>query len=113
LSKAEYKEISGDYTAVDRTNSLPADFWAYLDDIPIEDFEGHTSNGAVDWRYREGTGTYEVVNVNTEDASVFMILVIDLLGRSVFGHYLARPQQLLRTLSTGRREAPLLIGSRT
>ena len=88
LSKAEYKELSGDYTPVDLTNSLPADFWCFLDDIPIEDFDGHMSNGAVDWRYRDGTGTYEVVNVNTEDTSVFMIVVIDLLGRNVFGHYL-------------------------
>ena len=67
----------------------PFDFWDYLDEIPVKDFGGYDcSAGVVTYIYRDSTGRFEHVLVNTDDQDVFMVLVLDLEQRSVFGHYL-------------------------
>ena len=64
-------------------------FWDYFDEIQVEDFGKYDcSTGVVTYIYRDSTGRFEHVLVNSDDGDVFMVLVLDLEQRSVFGHYL-------------------------
>ena len=67
----------------------PFDFWPYFEAIPQEHFEGYDcSGGSVTYAWRTGDGRYEHVLVDSDDRDVFMVLVLDLSGRCVAGHYL-------------------------
>ena len=45
-------------------------------------------NKLVEMVYRNDTSTYDHVLLPTSNSSVFMVIVVDLLGKSVFGHVL-------------------------
>lgn len=65
----------------------PCDFWPYFDQIPVEEFEGHDCSGAsVTYAWNDPSMRFQHVLVNSEDDDVFMVLVIDLGRRAVFGH---------------------------
>jgi hypothetical protein len=67
----------------------PFEFWDYFDAIPQSDFETHDcSAGSVTYVWEHPTGRYQHVLVNSEDKNVFMVLVLDIVGRSVLGHRL-------------------------
>ena len=90
LSKEDFLPTFGKSpTRVRRGESPPFDFWPYVDGIPVADFEGHDcSAGAVDYVWRESSGTFEHVLINTEDRNVFMVIVLDRRKRCVHGHHL-------------------------
>ena len=67
----------------------PFDFWPYFDSIPRADFRGHDcTGGRVEYVYRDGSGRFEHVLVNSEDRNVFMVVVLDRQGQTVVGHHL-------------------------
>lgn len=67
----------------------PFDFWPYFEAIPEEDFGGYDcSSGLVTRVWQARDGRYQHVLVNSHHPDVFMVLVLDLEGRRVFGHRL-------------------------
>src|ERR1700736_332815 len=65
------------------------DFWPYFDAIPAADFEGHDCSArAVRYVWREASGRFEHVLVNSEDRNVFMVLILDRIAQKVHGHRL-------------------------
>ena len=67
----------------------PFNYWPYFDAIPAEDFDGHDcSAGIVRYAWRMSPGPYEHVLVCSEDPNVFMVLVLDVENRTVYGHRL-------------------------
>lgn len=66
----------------------PFDFWAYVENIPAEDFAGNDCTaGVVGHVYRMGD-QYEHVLIQSQYAEIAMVLVLDLAAKSVYGHYL-------------------------
>lgn len=67
----------------------PIEFWDYFDAIPESHFEGHDcSAGQVTNVWKHPAGLYQHVLVNSDDKNVFMVLILDLSARCVFGHRL-------------------------
>ncbi|GAA3270867.1 hypothetical protein Dvina_11490 [Dactylosporangium vinaceum] len=67
----------------------PFDFWPYFDRIPPGDLQGHDfSEGVVTYAWHMPLGNLQHVLVNCEQPSVFLVLVLDLAGNRVLGHYL-------------------------
>jgi hypothetical protein len=67
----------------------PFDFWEYFDAIPAGDFGAYDcSDGDVDYVYRDASGRFEHVLVNSDDRDVFMVVVLDRALERVHGHYL-------------------------
>jgi hypothetical protein len=90
LSEAEYlgtfaepmKRLASDVAP-------PFEFWDYFESIPRSDFEGHDcSAGSVAYVWEHPTGRFQHVLVHSEDKNVFMVLVLDVAGRTVLGHRL-------------------------
>ncbi len=90
LSQLEYHGTHvGPMIRVGVDDAPPFDFWPYFEAIPPSDFEGHDcSEGAVSWAWNNASGTFQHVLVSIEDKNVFMVRVLDLRARSVFGHRL-------------------------
>jgi hypothetical protein len=66
----------------------PFDFWSYVDGIPPEDFEGHQIQQTVTWAWEDANGRYQHVLLDTEDKNVFMVIILELWRREIFGHRL-------------------------
>jgi hypothetical protein len=82
--------VSG-LSAVSENRQVKAHGWNFRHPqaIPPEDFGGHDfSAGAVPYAWRMPDSTYEHVLVQCETPNVFLVLVLDLIGRSVAGHHL-------------------------
>jgi hypothetical protein len=90
LSQLQYQEtLDGPMTRVGGDDAPPFDFWPYFEAIPPSDFEGHDcTEGAVSWAWNNASGTFQHVLVSSEDKNVFMVLVLDLRARGVWGHRL-------------------------
>ena len=67
----------------------PLDFWPYFQSIPIQDFESFDCSAErVENAWRDSTGKFEHVLINSQDKNVFMVIVIDCVSGTVFGHRL-------------------------
>ena len=67
----------------------PFDFWSYVERIPVEEYEGHASDlGTVQYVYDEPSQRYLLVNLDTDDKNVFMVVVLDTQLGHVHGHFL-------------------------
>ena len=90
LSEDEYHATFGEkMTQVVDDTPPPFDFWDYVETIPEEDFDGHDcSDGSVSYVWSDSSGQFQHVLVNSEDKNVFMVIVLDLLERRVYGHRL-------------------------
>jgi hypothetical protein len=67
----------------------PFDFWGYFEAIPPEDFGGHDfSAGRVSYAWNMRGTAYQHVLVECGTPNVFLVLVLDVPGRSVLGHHL-------------------------
>lgn len=90
LSEAEYHAtMATPMRRVDSDAEPPFDFWAYFEQIPLQDFEGHDcSEGAVDYAWIDPTGRFQHALVKSEDKNTHMVLVLDLASKSVHGHRL-------------------------
>jgi hypothetical protein len=88
LNREQYLATFGEMRSRVPTEDIPPfDFWPYFDAIPARDFEEHDcSDGEVDYAW--STGRYQHVLVNSEDKNVFMVLVLDVEKRKVYGHRL-------------------------
>jgi hypothetical protein len=88
LTKDEYKgTFVTPMKKVEKDSAPPFDFWEYFEQIPEKHFENHDcSSGQVDHAWNDSTGRYQHVLVNSEDQNVFMVLVLDLSSRCVYGH---------------------------
>jgi hypothetical protein len=88
LNEEEYKEtFFAPMKRVEKDSGPPFDFWEYFEQIPETHFQNHDcSSGQVDYAWNDSSGRYQHVLVNSEDQNVFMVLVLDLLSRCVYGH---------------------------
>ena len=69
--------------------SPPFDFWDYFENIPESDFGDHDcSAGEVDQVYQTAGGRYQHVLVKSTEKNVFMVVVLNLKDRVVYGHRL-------------------------
>ena len=66
----------------------PFDFWSCAEEISPDDFEGHQMRETVSWVWEDARRRYQHVLLNTEDKNVFMVIVLDLWKREIFGHRL-------------------------
>jgi hypothetical protein len=75
---------------VQSDGNAPFPFWSYVDQIPSVDFQGYDcSGGSVQWVWRGEDGRFEHVLIDAkDDKDVFMVVVLDLTKREVFGHRL-------------------------
>ena len=62
---------------------------ARVEAIPTSDFGGFDcSEGAVDYVWRDPTGRYQHVLVNSSEKNVFMVMILDTERGTVLGHRL-------------------------
>ena len=67
----------------------PLDFWPYFEGIPLAHFSGlDCSEGVVEWVYKDASGRYMQVLVNSDRPNKFMLIVLDLFENKVHGHHL-------------------------
>ncbi len=65
------------------------DIWPYVSNIPIDQLFGNRIvEGCVEAAYRNAHGSFDHVLVVTQDPNVFVVVVIDLKGDTIFGHHL-------------------------
>ena len=90
LSDLEFQAtFSSRMSRVEADGIPPLDVWPYFEAIPPLDFGGYDcSEGSVDTVYRDGSGRFEHILVSSLDPNVFMVLVVDLHAKQVFGHHL-------------------------
>jgi len=90
LSEAEFLQTFGEpMRKLEPGAEPPFDFWEYFEAIPKVDFYGRNcEDGVVDTVYRDPSGRFEHVLVNSEDRNVFMVLVLDRHESRVHGHRL-------------------------
>lgn len=90
LSEAEFRTtFAGPMQRVALDAEPPVPFWDYFDAIPADDFADHDcSEGNVSRAWTDASGCFQHVLVDTDHKNVFMVIVLDLRGRSVFGHRL-------------------------
>lgn len=90
LSEQAFKATMGQpMRPVEESTPLPPDFWRYFDGIPPEDFRGYEfGRGEVRLAYREPAGQFDHVLLGSSDPDVFMVVVVDRVGQSVYGHHL-------------------------
>ncbi len=66
----------------------PCDFWNYFEKIPTSDFEGYDcSAGSVSYAWKDPSGRFQHVLIDSPDKDVFMVIVIDLEYLAVLGHH--------------------------
>jgi hypothetical protein len=108
LSDSEYLALlPTDVEPRDEDAEPPFDFWPYVDAIPSEHFRGHDcSPGTVTYAFRHPRGRYEHVLVDSTDADVFMVLVLDLHERRVVGHLLLDMLSAVRDATSDAATAP-------
>jgi hypothetical protein len=90
LADEEFKATMGsDRERVSLDAEPPFDFWDYFEAIPPADFCEHDfSEGRVSYAYNMRGTTYQHLLVECETPNVFLVLVLDVTGRSVAGHHL-------------------------
>jgi hypothetical protein len=64
------------------------DVWPYIDAIPTSELLKHKLSGAVNYVYRNAADTFEHVLAATETKDIYLVVVIDLQSRQIFGHHL-------------------------
>ena len=73
------KEVTG--------SEPPFDFWDYFDSIPKEDTESYDfSEEIISYVYRSADSSYDHVSFSCEVKNVFLVLILDLNKKEVFGH---------------------------
>lgn len=64
------------------------DFWNYVESIPEDDFDGHDcKDGNVSHAWNL-SNQYQHVLIESEDINIFMVIILNLRKKEVFGHYL-------------------------
>lgn len=69
------------------------DIWTYVDGLDLAAL-GIANMGDVAYVYRDGTGRYEHILIETGDDAVFLVVVVDIRIRAVFGHHLLNLKML-------------------
>ncbi len=66
----------------------PFDFWAYVEAIPAEDFAGNDCTAGVVGHVYRMSEQYEHALIQSQYAEIAMVIVLDLVKKEVYGHYL-------------------------
>lgn len=84
LSEEEFKTTFGN-KMIDITHQEidPIDIWPY-----VEKVRKGNSNEDVESVYRNDTETFDHVLLPSSSINEYLVIVVDLLSREVFGHYL-------------------------
>lgn len=87
LSKEEFDQTRSQPQRIE-AGEPPVDFWQYVEAIPPQHFGvADCREGQVSHVYRMGE-LYEHVLINSQYQGIAMVIVIDLMTKKVFGHYL-------------------------
>lgn len=90
LSKEEYlSTFTAGMIDVTQTSEPVVDIWTYINELvtdKIVDQETY-DNGHVAYVYLNPNNKFEHVLLPTNDKNIFIVIIIDLLGKTIKGHY--------------------------
>ncbi len=69
------------------------DIWPYVDAIPTADFDKFTLRD-VAYVYLNPTGFYQHVLIATENKNVFLVVVLEVMNKRIYGHHLLNLMEL-------------------
>ena len=91
LTDAEYSSTMGDGMRLLQPHEIarPVDVGSYLASVAVDDLRGHDlSPRHVTAVYGDRSGRWMHVLLGSDAASVFLVVVVDQAGGSVYGHHL-------------------------
>lgn len=93
LNKLSYEDYQAAFQAPmqDVTNTAQPilDIWPYVEAIPAIDLTGYTlSDGLVPYVYQHPDGKFLHVIVATDNADVFLAVIINMTSIEIHGHFL-------------------------
>ena len=95
--KLEVEKFQQTFTPpmTDVTTTAPAilDIWPYVEAVPAADLEAFTL-GDVACVYQHPSGIYLHVLISTDDKTVFLVIVLDLINQLIYGHHLLNLTEL-------------------
>lgn len=87
LSEAQFKQtLVGPMRQLPAESEPPFDFWAYIEAIPSEDFEGCKCEGDITYVWESSDGAFQHVLLNSQDKNIFMVIVLAIPEHKVLGH---------------------------
>jgi hypothetical protein len=90
LTEKEYKStITGSMANVTETAEPIVDIWSYVEELVDEGIiPGHVfNNELVESVYENEDGSFHHVLLPTEDQNIFVVLIIDVKGERIKGHF--------------------------
>ena len=90
LSEIEFKNTFGSkMTDVTKTAEPVVDIWDYVEKLVNQNIvdEHVLENNLVDKVYRNDTSTFDQVLLPTDNKNAFIILVVDIVNETLFGHF--------------------------
>ena len=96
LSQEEYQQtFLAPMRDVTKTAEPILNIWPYVDAIPTADLDEFALlDGIVKHVYLHPNERYEHVLISTEDDNAFLVIIIDLVAVSIYGHHLLDLVQL-------------------
>ncbi|HEV3262103.1 MAG TPA: hypothetical protein VG013_34950 [Gemmataceae bacterium] len=90
LTEGEFKAaMTPKMHNVTETATDVLDIWPYVDSVPASNLEGHSIyDRFVEVVYRTDDDCFDHVNVITRTKNVYLVVVVDLVHDSIYGHRL-------------------------
>ncbi|MBX0292029.1 hypothetical protein K3G63_16385 [Hymenobacter sp. HSC-4F20] len=90
LSHEEYQAVfQAPMLDVTTTAEPVLDIWPYVESVPVSDLKEYTlSDGLVPYVYQHPRKAFLHVLIATNNADVFLVIIIDLNRVEIYGHYL-------------------------
>ncbi|MCO6048130.1 hypothetical protein NG895_29905 [Aeoliella sp. ICT_H6.2] len=74
---------------VTQTATEVIDIWPYVQVVPLDDLLGNAIHDQfIEKVYRDASNRYDHVLVMTRTKNVFLVIVVDLEAKAIFGHHL-------------------------
>lgn len=89
LTETEFKNTFGNKMIdVTQTAESVVDIWNYVEELVKQKMVDNYvyENNLVETVYRNDTSTFEHILLPTNDPNAFIILVVDLVSETIFGH---------------------------
>lgn len=91
LTEKEFKStFTGQMVDVTETAEPTVDIWPYVEQLTIENMVDKYvfEKTLVEKVYRNQTNSFEQILLPTQHSNNFVIIVVDLVNKSIYGHYL-------------------------
>lgn len=89
LTEKEFRQTFGsNMTDITKTDEPVVDVWSYVEELVDQNIvENYVyKNNLVEKVYRNDTSTFDHVLLPTNDQNVFIVIIIDLTNKTIFGH---------------------------